>query len=298
MKPQEADTRLKTNMKKEQRPILPGFFIEEGRDYAKGFCSQWLQAFGYDTVPVQHLDVPLGIRIHDVKRDLNNALDAVTEGLRLGFTPHVNFAREEDVTQKVLNYFTYGVIISVGNSMVAGSGMKGYKTLMDYTMSATKEVQDDSGVRGAVANLSSFRDNWNYGMPYPNMYNFHMYGNAGASPKHLRRLRKWFPHQDFTIGELHWGFRGKDDSRVGHEGLYTKEAGAYCREMVEQATELHMSCILFLGKDFFNRDGSFTESMKALTGEIKAKPYKPSRIKSMRLTLGMFWQRMRDYSGV
>lgn len=305
---------------------IPGFFADPGRPYVKGSCALWLNAFGYKEVPAdQKLETPLGIRIHDWERDWPHAQVAIEEGLELGFTPHLNMATWlEGVTERqqrlVEDRFDLDVIDSVGNSTDVKSGY--YRWQHFYT----DEVQDDSGVRGAVANARALTET---------PISFHGYGDAGFSPKHIQGLRAMYPSRQFTIMELHWGFRGHQGTpqyvrkvekylrsvmglergsalyeeimqaaRRGEEHpdmpgprklnptLYTPAAGAYIKNMVEVAHRFDMACCLFSFRDFFREDGSLEDSMRVLVGLLaEAEPLKPPAGKAMMLSLGMLRRR-------
>ena len=265
---------------------IPGFFADPGRPYVKGSCALWLNAFGYKEVPAdQKLETPLGLRIHDWERDWPHAQVAIEEGLELGFTPHLNDATMEKgydgvVAAQVRDAYGYRVLLSFGNSTDVKSG---YYRWLHFS---TDEVQDDSGVRGAVANSRE--------LPHePHLpISFHGYGDAGFSPKHIQGLRAMYPERDFTIMELHWGFRGHNRNKGDKPWLYTPAAGAYIKDMVDVAHRFDMACCLFSFRDFFKENGDLEPSMEVLTGLLaETEPLKPPVGKAMMLSLGMLRRR-------
>jgi len=266
-------------------PTIPGFFADPGTPYVPGSCAHWLAQFGLKEVPAdQELETPLGIRIHDWERDWPHAQVAIEEGLELGFTPHLNIVDPSDVRvvwgayEVVVDKFGDQVVQSTGNSTNVMSGFEVANWWDD-------EVQDDSGVRGAVANARALK----YEPLMPISY--HGYGNAGFSPKHIQGLRAMYPDRKFTIMELHWGFRGHERTKADKPELYTAEAGAYIRQMVEVAARNKMACCLFSFRDFFDAHGEPEPSMVALLGGIDAEPLKPPFWARQQLSFGMLRRR-------
>jgi len=191
-----------------------------------------------------------------------HALKAIEEGLQLGFKPHLNFHNPyQQVPETTLQgLIRRGVAVSYGNSTEAGSGFKvwNYRNLREG-----HEIQDDSGVRSAVSNLTQVG-----AMMPPIPTSFHHYGNAGAHTMHLSLLRAMFPLEKITLMELHWGFRGDGNSKEDKTELYTTSAGAFIFDMVTVAHSQEMDCCLFSFRDFFKEGGSQEPSMQVLTGQI------------------------------
>ncbi len=277
-KPQFKAARMRALIKQnldamKKLPTIPGFHVTVGQRYEPGDALKWLQAFGVDAVPMdQHLPTLMAIRVHDWGRDWTECKmqQAAEEGLALGYEVHVNYT-DLGMAPTAARRMEGGVVWTLGNSTDKGSGARTFLTNMGMG-----EIQDDAGIRGAIANAKAIPDN-------DTPIAFHCYGDQGAHPAHLALLRKWYPQRKFTITELHWGFRGHGRSRADKPHLYTAEAGAYIRGMVIEAYEQNMAVCLFQGKDFFESDGMPTPSMLALRGDIEAKPYRARRLALSRL---------------
>ncbi len=281
-------------------PTIPGFFADPGKPYQPGSCAQWLDAFGLEGVPAtQELPTPLGLRIHDWERDWPHASQAINEAIPLGFTPHLNVMPQANGLSTTLSNVlkAQGVILSVGNSTQAGSGYQYWSALDDST---GHEVQDDSGVRSAVANLTLVARDVLDPTTLPQV-SYHAYGNAGDRVFHIGLLRTMFKDAKITLMELHWGFRGRDSrgqeyNKSDKPYLYDHSAGAYIFDMIAAAHANKMDCCLFSFRDFFTSDGQLEESMQVLTGRIPREgltPYVSPTAASVNLAKGMLRRRIK-----
>jgi len=246
---------------------VPGFFVE-AQGYQAGSCRSWAKcwdawSYAAERLVPTPLPVMLGIRVHGLERDRRHWRAAVDEGLAAGYQVHLNFMLDQLPDREELHGLRQrGVILSYGNTQARGDGLhywRGHASWLD-------EIQDDAGVRSAVTNARHAPA----GVPV----NLHVYGRDGVGPGHLWLLRRLYPDRPFRLGELHWTHRQHGQTRDDREDVYTAEAGAYCRRMVEAAAKLGMPCCLFTGRDFMPAEtgGPWPASWRGLTGQVQAKP--------------------------
>jgi hypothetical protein len=265
---------------------VPGFFVET-QGFRTGSCRRWAEVWdAWDYEREQLVDTPLpvmlGIRVHDLERDREWWEAAVEEGTATGFQVHLNFMLGQLPSLQERNDLELqGVVLSHGNERERGAALVASPLL--------NELQDDSGIRGAVTNARHSNDR----LPV----NFHVYGRDGVMPAHLRLLRMMYPKRAFRLGELHWTHRQDGENRADRDDVYAAEAGAYCRMMVAEAARLGMPCCLFTGRDFMPAEGeAWPQSWMALTGRVQAKPNKPALRKQLDYAKSMLanaWGRGR-----